>query len=51
MKGYRNLALINLDNESSKEPNYVGATEDSNLDGNKGLQSSNLNYVVLQKID
>ena len=51
LKGYRNLALINLDNESSKEPNYGGATEDSNLDGNKGLQSSNLNYVVLQKID
>ena len=27
LKGYRNLALINLDNESSKEPKYVGATE------------------------
>ena len=27
LKGYRNLALINLDNESSKEPKYIGATE------------------------
>ena len=37
LKGYRNLALINLDNESSKEP-----------DGNERLQSSNLNCVVLR---
>ena len=27
LKGYRNLALINLDNESSKELKCVGATE------------------------
>ena len=37
--------------ESWKEPKYVQWCYGMNLDGNKGLQSSSLNYVVKQKID